>query len=310
MPEVRRLPKGTLSGTLPPPRGPLSARPMGRSSQPPADADQDARAARILSAGGLVDGALEVAAAVAPDAPVERARDTLADLVEGARARIGGVGTGADALERLQLLNRYLFEEVGLSGDRDTYDDPRNSLLTDVLEQRRGLPLSLSIVLVDVGRAVGLPLDGVCFPAHFLTRFPGPPMRLIDAFDGGALLDEPACAALLRRVTGGAVVFEPRHLRASPRRAIMLRMLRNLQSAFIRGAEWSGASRASDLLVACSLDEAPALRDRGVLRLRLHRYPDAIEDLETYLERRPQAADRAKIDGLLSRARAMRWSLN
>jgi regulator of sirC expression with transglutaminase-like and TPR domain len=130
-----------------------------------------------------------------------------------------------------------LFGRLGLGGDRDTYDDPRNSYLDQVLDRRLGIPISLSVVLIEVGRRCGLHLEGVGMPGHFLVRDAASPELLIDAFAGGRRLDRLGCQRLLQSVTGTRTELEPAMLAATGRRAILARMLANLDRSFERRAD-------------------------------------------------------------------------
>jgi regulator of sirC expression with transglutaminase-like and TPR domain len=130
-----------------------------------------------------------------------------------------------------------LFGRLGLRGDRDNYDDPRNSYLDQVLDRRLGIPISLSVLLIEVGRRCGLNLEGVGMPGHFLVRDADAPELLIDAFAGGHRLDRLACQRLLQSVTGTRTELVPGMLAATGRRAILARMLANLDRSFERRAD-------------------------------------------------------------------------
>ena len=127
-------------------------------------------------------------------------------------------------------LCRVLFEQLGLKGDHDNYDDPVNSYLDRVLDRRRGIPISLSVLLIEVGRRCGLSLEGVGMPGHFLVRDPTSPRVLIDAFGGGQLLDFAGCERILRAVTGSPVQLTAAMLATTGPRAILARMLANFGS--------------------------------------------------------------------------------
>jgi regulator of sirC expression with transglutaminase-like and TPR domain len=146
---------------------------------------------------------------------------------------IAALSIGADT----PAVCRVLFETLGLSGDRESYDDPVNSYLDRVLDRRRGIPISLSVLLIEVGRRCGLRLEGVGMPGHFLVRDPAAPQVLIDAFEGGQVLDHSDCQRLLGAVTGTDAKLTPAMLAATGRRAILARMLANLDRSFERRAD-------------------------------------------------------------------------
>jgi regulator of sirC expression with transglutaminase-like and TPR domain len=127
---------------------------------------------------------------------------------------------------------RFVFETLGVRGDQNTYDDPRNSYLDQVLERRLGIPISISVLVMEIGRRCGVALEGVGMPGHFLLRDPGEPELLIDAFSGGRRLDRAACAELLRGVAGVDVHLFDSYLAPVGPRAIVVRMLANLDQSF------------------------------------------------------------------------------
>jgi regulator of sirC expression with transglutaminase-like and TPR domain len=157
-------------------------------------------------------------------------------------ARVEGADSSA--------LCMVLFEQVGLRGDREHYDDPLNSYIDQVLDRRRGIPISLSVLLIEVGRRCGVPLEAVGMPGHFLVRDPSAPEYLIDAFDQGRRLDRPDCERLLRAVTGGAGQLTPDMLATSGTRATLARMLANLDRSFERRGDTESLAWVSELRVS------------------------------------------------------------
>jgi regulator of sirC expression with transglutaminase-like and TPR domain len=200
-----------------------------------------------------LDEAVLLIAAVANaavDVPVQLAR--LDDLA----AQIGPADT--------EEVCRFVFATLGLRGDHTTYDDPRNSYLDQVLDRRLGIPISLSVLLMEIGRRCGVRLEGVGMPGHFLLRDPAQPDLLIDAFSGGLRLDRAACAQLLRAVAGAEVQLHDSHLAAVGPRAILIRMLANLDQSFRRRNDNEGVGWVTRLRAAIpgqSLPERIALAD-------------------------------------------------
>jgi regulator of sirC expression with transglutaminase-like and TPR domain len=195
-------------------------------------------------------------------------------LVEGAEDRIG-------------VLNDYLFEDLGFHGNEGRYDDPRNSFVNDVLVRRTGIPISLAVVYLDVGRRAGVPLEGVNFPGHFLVRAPGAdaqtPDLLIDVFHRGAILREIDCQRLLERHAGGTVVLTAEALATADTRQTLVRMATNLKRLYVRSRSFPQALDVAHLLVALDEGATVELRDRGLLAYQLKRFTDALHDLERYL---------------------------
>jgi regulator of sirC expression with transglutaminase-like and TPR domain len=200
---------------------------------------------------------------------------------------------------------RLLFEQLGLRGDRQSYDDPRNSYIDQVLDRRRGIPISLSVLLMEVGRRCGLHLDGIGMPGHFLVRDTTSPHLLIDAFDRGQRLDRPACERLLRSATGANSELTPGMLAATGSRAILARMLANLDRSFERRADRKSLLWVSRLRLA--LPDS-ALGDRVQLAARLGslgRFDDAADLLDDLASHQPtdDLTERLKVEALTMRAR-------
>jgi regulator of sirC expression with transglutaminase-like and TPR domain len=189
-------------------------------------------------------------------------------------------------------LLRTLFTVAQFRGNDRTYDEPANSLLASVIDRRVGIPLTLSVLLMEVGRRIGLPLEGIGLPGHFVVRFPDPSSRLyIDPFHGGAIIDVPQCIALVKRIYRGRVTWQDDFLAPLDQRSILRRVLLNLKNSLNHAQDYAGALAASQLRMTLDPADASELRDRGILFARLHRYDRAIEDLEAYLRHSPDAGD-------------------
>jgi len=217
----------------------------------------------------LDEAAMLIAAHAAPGLDVAAQLARL-DLVA---ARLGSADT--------EQVCRLVFEELGLRGDTVTYDDPRNSYLDQVLDRRLGIPISLSVLLIEIGRRCGVTLVGVGMPGHFLVRDPDRPDLLIDAFSGGTRLDRADCARLFQSMAGVDVDLPDGLLAAVGSRAILIRMLANLDQSFHRRSDTNGVRWAARLRAAIpgqSLADQIALAD-GLAGLGL--YADAAALLDT-----------------------------
>ena len=171
----------------------------------------------------LDEAALLIAAHARPglDVPAEQAR--LDDLAAGLTDRsVTGVGAHLVGL--------------GFAGDRETYHDPDNSLLPAVLDRRRGIPLTLAVVAMEVGRRVGVPIVGVGMPGHFLVRSAADDRTFVDLFHGGRELDVEGCRAVFERLSTG-LAWSDAHLRPTPPVAIVARLLANLANAYRRNGD-------------------------------------------------------------------------
>ena len=200
---------------------------------------------------------------------------------------------------QLRSLNNFLFEELGFSGDDQDYYDPRNSYLNDVLDRRLGNPISLAVVQMEFARRLGVPLQGVSFPGHFLVRLPlDEGIVVLDPFQKGRSLD----AAELRRRARTHLETQDiddqrlaRMLEPASHRAILSRMLRNLKSVYIEREEWDKSLRCCDRLLTIDSHQPTEFRDRGQLYLKLGHRRAAREDLLRYLALVPQAEDAESI---------------
>jgi regulator of sirC expression with transglutaminase-like and TPR domain len=174
------------------------------------------------------------------------------DLGEVSLVMSGALQPGLDEIEWLAALDliagecptptpegvsRYLFDELGFAGNKEAYYDWRNSCLDRVIETRTGIPISLSILMIEVGRRVGVELVGVGMPAHFLVRSVEDDTTFFDPFDGGRQLDSDGARALFETITRGQAPWSDSHLDPTPNRAIVIRMLNNLKSVFARRSD-------------------------------------------------------------------------
>ena len=189
----------------------------------------------------------------------------------------------------VRALNNYLFDELGFVGNRKQYEDPRNSCLNEVLERRTGIPITMSVVYMEVARRAGLRIDGVNFPGHFLVRCcEGKPRKgaglIIDPFHGGALLSEHDCRMLLQRHVGDEVAFSKSLLASATRPQVISRMLLNLKRLYVHMRSFPQARVITELLLAITPSALSELRDRGLLAYHLNDVTGALRDLQTYLK--------------------------
>ncbi len=204
-------------------------------------------------------------------------------------ARVAGLDAPLGA--RVDALNKYLFGEVGFTGNREHYDDPRNSCLNEVIDRRTGIPITLALLYIEVARRAGIRTEGVNFPGHFLVRAlqdlhtddPDDGL-IIDAFHGGAILGENDCRALLHRHMGEEAAWAPALLARATRRQIMVRMLLNLKRLYVRMRSFPQARQVTGILLALQPSSLTELRDRGLLAYHMNDVFHALRDLEEYLK--------------------------
>ncbi len=199
--------------------------------------------------------------------------------VEGERSRLDALARGCSSAT-LEGLRQYLFEELGFCGNVDDYHDPANSYLDVVLERRTGIPITLSVVAIEVGRRVGVHLGGVGMPGHFLVRSLDGPELYVDPFGGGGFLGPPECEDLFHRVVGADADFRSEYLEVVDNRSLLWRMLNNLRQVFAARGELRRLSWVLELQLTFPDPPAPE-RHRLAALLgaagRLDRAADALE---------------------------------
>jgi regulator of sirC expression with transglutaminase-like and TPR domain len=228
----------------------------------------------------LAEVALLIAAEAAPSLDVAHYLGELDALAEEARPRLVGAASGAGRVVRL---NEFLFEEKRFYGNVSAYGDVRNSFLNEVLERRTGIPITLAVVYMEVARRIGLRIDGVGFPGHFLCKHVGEDEIIIDAFYG-QILSEADCAERLREVMGSQARFDRRYLATARKKEILARILRNLKQIYLDAKDYETALACSQRVLLLLPDEPLELRDRGLLYQQLECFGPALADLERFLE--------------------------
>jgi regulator of sirC expression with transglutaminase-like and TPR domain len=207
-----------------------------------------------------------------------------------------------DAPLKMQAINRRLFEELGYAGNHDEYYDPRNSYLNMVLNRRLGNPISLAVIQMEVARRLGVPLDGISFPGHFLVRLPvGDGMLVMDPFNRGRPLGTEELRRRAKPHFGDEVPDDALFdiLSPAPNRAILMRILRNLHALYVGNGDWARAVRCMDRVLSLLPDNAEALRDRGTGYAEMGHVAGAARDLGEYLQRWPDAGDADEVRGQL-----------
>ncbi len=251
----------------------------------------------------LAQGALLIAGVEYPDLDDARYLDLLDRLAieAGGRVREEDGPFGA-----VNALSEFLFDDQRFRGNEGGYYDPRNSYLNEVLDRRLGIPITLSVVYLEVGWRLGMPVSGVGMPGHFLVRYRAPGEEIIiDPFHRGIILAMDDCRELFGRATGHPTAFRVDHLARVGTREILARMLNNLKSIYLRQHDLGRARTVVDQLLVLRPGDPEQLRERGVLRYRLGDTAGALADLEAYLAASPGAADadavRQQVDELRDR---------
>ena len=238
--------------------------------------------------GRLDHAALELASIETPGLDPTPFLDQLNELASHLGDRMRNFNDGRDFVETAQ---RYLFQELGFRGNQEDFFDPRNSCLNQVLERRTGIPISLSVLYMEVARRLAMPVFGISLPRHFVLEFnDGNYATYIDPYNGGRAISAQECFVL-----AGAQVADPVLLRRASKKEIVLRMLQNLRGVYLRRRDWQRAVETLNLLLIGAPEIAGWHKQRGLLELELKHFQHARRDLERYLTLEPEAADRAEI---------------
>jgi len=269
----------------------------------------------------LARSALLIAAEEYPALDIARYLDRLDELAREVAPRLE-LATGA--AERVSVLNRFLFTERGFAGNREHYEDPRNSFLNEVLDRCAGIPITLALVYMEVARRAGVEVDGVGFPGHFLVKHVdrGEPREeqeraatgrrapiVVDPFFGTVLSMED-CQLRLAAVLGADAPLRPElHLRKASTREILVRLLGNLKVLYVRSADFGRALACCERILLVAPDAPHELRDRGLVYEKLECFGAAAADLERFLDLAPDdesaAAVRERLATLRPRVRQL-----
>lgn len=207
---------------------------------------------------------------------------TLLDDIARPLRRI--VETARHDVDIVNHLNTYLFQELKFVGNTQQYYHPHNSFLNKVLDLRTGIPISLSLVYLELGWRLNLPVWGVGLPGHFMVAYGSHKMPIyIDVFNGGNLLTEDECIALTRATNISRTAFRAAYLKPVTKRAMLFRMLLNLKQIYVGNEDWEAAYRTVDMMLVVRPKEIGELRDRGLIAYRLNYLQSAIFDIQRYL---------------------------
>ena len=254
----------------------------------------------------LTLGTLALARVEYPDLIADHHVEQLDELA----ARSGTAGM-EDPLRALHRLREFLFDEEGFRGNADDYYDPANSCLNQVLDRKLGIPITLSVLMMEVGRRVGLRLHGVGLPGHFVVGATvGTESVLLDPFDGGTVLTQETAADVVARAVGRRVTLTAEHFAPVTKRHVLVRMLANLKGAYVRREEWAKGLAIVDRLLVLDAESSTFIRDRGSLLVKLGDLMRGAAEWERYLNAHPQAADADKIKRELRRVRQRLAMLN
>lgn len=255
----------------------------------------------------LAEAGLLIAVEEYPRLDVEFYLERLDYFADLARKR---AAQSANAIDLITALNTTLFEELGFRGNRENYYDPRNSYLNEVIDRRTGIPITLTIVYIEVAKRIGFPVKGVGLPFHFIAKHESEDGDLfIDPFNAGGLLGSAGCDELITRMSGGGLELRPEHLEAVTNKQIVTRMLSNLLGVY-SASDHRRALAAIERILLINPDSAAHIRDRGLLLAAVGDRTDAIAELERYLDLASNAPDAGAIREQIKSIRQSQARLN
>lgn len=210
------------------------------------------------------------------------------------------------------VLAQFLFETLGFAGNARNYTDPRNSFLNEVLERRLGIPISLSVLYLEVAHRTGVNAEGIGLPGHFIVRvvLDNGQVIYLDPFHGGAILSEEDCRERVRSITDGKLPFHEAFLNPVGVRYILMRMLNNLKNYYASANDFARAAKVVERLLILNPNDLNEVRNLGLLYGTLGKRRQAVALLETYLQSRPGAHDAEAVKQYLHSIshQASRWN--
>jgi len=252
--------------------------------------------------------ALELARVEFPTAEVEASVSRLDGLAEQVDRQLP---PNSSELDFVRATNQVLFDTLNFRGNQDNYYDPQNSCLNAVLNRRLGIPITLSVLYIEVARRLSRPVYGVGLPGHFIVAYEGADSRYwIDPFHAGRVLTFADCCTLAKETAGVDLRSNPAVLAPVNKRQILVRMLSNLKAVYLRGQSLTRALQVLDLLIDATPEYAEEYRHRGLVRLSMQDYRAAKADLETYLRLEPSAPERGQVEKQLKLIERWRARLN
>ncbi|MDH3501941.1 MAG: transglutaminase-like domain-containing protein [Nitrosopumilus sp.] len=201
----------------------------------------------------------------------------------------------------ISMLNEHLFENLGFSGDDDDYYNPKNNFLNEVIDKKLGLPITISILYVEIAKFINLDLKIVGFPGHILVKYYEE--MILDPFNDGNLLDVDELQDILDENFGGQLEFQPEFLDEIKPEQVLVRMARNLKNSYLQSYVYDKALRCIDMILAIEPTSPEDIRDKGILEERLLNSDIALEYLNKYLEMNPNAED---VDFILELIRSIK----
>jgi len=235
----------------------------------------------------LVEKCLKLAQVLEfPDIKINDYVQKLSLLSQGLRYSVSDVKNPTYLISKL---NEYMFDTLGFQGDTDDYYNPRNNFLNVVIDKKSGIPITLSIIYMELANNIGLDLRPVGFPAHFLVKYSEE--MILDPFNKGRLLDIDDLQEVLNSNYGDVVKFVPDYLNEIEPEKILVRIAKNLKNSYTQSFNYTLAMRCINMIVELVPDSPEEIRDKGILQSRLFQNDLALRSLDKYLELAPEAND-------------------
>jgi regulator of sirC expression with transglutaminase-like and TPR domain len=255
----------------------------------------------------LAEAALQIALDEYPELDISHYKN----LLKGWSNSMNAKSSRKRTRNQLEEINQWLFSEMNFTGNIDNYYDPRNSFLNDVMDRRTGIPITLSIIYLEMAWASGLSAAGVGFPGHFLVRVIDDSNPIyIDPFHKGNIMTADECVEFLNELTEGELEFDQKFLSAVNKKEIIVRMLRNLKRIYLEMSNFSKLIKILDHLIAITAGEAEEIRDRGIIYYQMKAFKNALNDFETFLSMSPDSEDAGVIQQYLQVLREYDSHLN
>ena len=233
-----------------------------------------------------------------PDLQVEEYIEKIKQIGLSLKESVGDV---KNPTYLISMLNEHLFENLGFSGDDDDYFNPKNNFLNEVIDKKLGLPITISILYVEIAKFIGLDLKIVGFPSHILVKYNEE--MILDPFYDGRLVDIEDLQEILDENFAGQLEFQPEFLDEITSEQILLRMTRNLKNSYVQSFVYDKALRCVNMVLIVEPQSAEDIRDKGILEERLQNSETALKYLNKYLEINPNAED---VDFILELIRSIK----
>jgi regulator of sirC expression with transglutaminase-like and TPR domain len=213
----------------------------------------------------------------------------LDEMADAAQPLVRAANSNKEALDAF---NRYMFGELQFTGNSIDYYIPDNSFLNKVLETKVGIPITLSVIYIEVAQRLGLPVWGIGMPGHFIVGYgDATAPTYVDVFDRGHILSEDDCLAICNVSPANRLRFRNQFLKAAAKKSILFRMLLNLKQIYVKQEAWELAHKTVDFMVLIRPGEVTEIRDRGLLAYRLDRLQEAMFDIKRYLFLEPDSLE-------------------